>query len=118
MKFQQWCPFAYLKNFTFLNLERGADLGRSRLVFQTKCMNCSRGYTIYLASLLLKKTFSLIRNRMYQKVASYFFYIFSSIAKLRYIEEGTLCIFVTFLNQERAHFRFLIFKSSYEKIDF
>ena len=32
MKFQQWCSFAYSKTFTFLNLEQGADLARSRLV--------------------------------------------------------------------------------------
>ena len=31
-KFQQKCNFAYLKYFTFSNLELGADLSRSRLV--------------------------------------------------------------------------------------
>ena len=28
LKFSQCCAFAYSKNFAFLNLERGADLGR------------------------------------------------------------------------------------------
>ena len=32
IEIQQWCSFAYLKTFTFLNLERGADFGLSRVV--------------------------------------------------------------------------------------
>ena len=40
MKFQQWYSFAYLKTFTCLNLEWGADFCRPRLVIGGTCSFC------------------------------------------------------------------------------